>query len=394
MKKLIAALATLPLALAAPTNAGAATSTMVGSFWVKPDYSTIKTSTGTLAGANLPFTALPTQSGIDSAYEAQGRWLESLPPTTVNGQKHTSVSYSMSTHATVGRLRDEPETLKGVHVILIGAPETPGNPKQGNGHKNTEGLPDGPVDVEVDMVVRQYDPVADAAHNPNFYTWINSKMATHIYGYDHLDLTNPDAVYVDPVTGVKVLYFRSDVLPMLKPWDWALNDERMAELDAKYRPKIEAGYSRPDGIFSPEWEEQQWASNSPTAEGESLPASPARRSSGSPSDSGQLDTEAELSATPATTEERTDDDGADFSPAVDSDGDAGRTDEPDGDHAEEERALESALERADEDDSLGRDQREDSMGESESGGVDGATPDAGDAGADAGDEGDSDGAAE
>ncbi|BBX71673.1 hypothetical protein [Mycolicibacterium psychrotolerans] len=78
-----------------------------------------------------------------------------------------------------------------------------------------------------------------------------------MYGYNGLDLNAPDAVHVDPITEVRVLYFRSDVLPMLKwlePW---VSDEKIAELDAKYRPLIEQGYSRPDGIFGAQWETAQ-----------------------------------------------------------------------------------------------------------------------------------------
>lgn len=153
------------------------------------------------------------------------------------------MTYSLSTHAVVGRLRTDPESLRGIRIIMLGAPETPpGNPpNDGNGYQNTEGLPTTGDLSNVTMVVVQYDPVADAAVSPpNYWTRRNARMATHTYGYNGLDLTAPDAVHVDPVTGATVLYFRSEVLPMLEwldpPW---VSDEKMAELDAKYRPLIE-----------------------------------------------------------------------------------------------------------------------------------------------------------
>ncbi|MCV7151621.1 Ig-like domain-containing protein [Mycolicibacterium pyrenivorans] len=244
-------------ATAAPT--GAVTVTMAGTFGAHPKYETITAPWGgTLAGRELGFNTFPSQSGINSAYRAQGEWLESVKGVSLGpGETPVLVTYSLSTHAVVGRLRTDPESLRGIRIIMLGAPETPGNPNDGNGYQNTEGLPTTGDLSNVTMVVVQYDPVADAAVSPNYWTRRNARMATHTYGYNGLDLTAPDAVHVDPVTGATVLYFRSEVLPMLEWLDPWVSDEKMAELDAKYRPLIEAGYRRPDGIFSPAWEAAQ-----------------------------------------------------------------------------------------------------------------------------------------
>ncbi|KRE25223.1 hypothetical protein ASG82_16655 [Mycobacterium sp. Soil538] len=243
-------------ALMSTAVANPVTATMAGTFGIEPRYETITApGGGTLVGAELTFNTFPSQSGIDSAYQAQGEWLGSLKGMSLEpGETPVLVSFSLSTQATVGRLRTDPESLQGIRVIMLGAPETPGNPDQGNGYQNTEGLPTTGDLSNVTMVVVQYDPKADAAVRPNYWTRLNARRATHMYGYNGLDLNTPDAVHVDPTTGVTVLYFRSDVLPMLKwlePW---VSDEKLAELDAKYRPLIEQGYSRPDGIFSGQWE--------------------------------------------------------------------------------------------------------------------------------------------
>lgn len=61
--------------------------------------------------------------------------------------------------------------------------------------------------------------------------------------------------------GSTTMYFAPDVLPMLKWREPFTSPERMAELDAKYRPRIEAAYDRPVEVPAPTEEEpdvDQW----------------------------------------------------------------------------------------------------------------------------------------
>ena len=245
MKRPLSALLAIgALAPIIPT-ALADTATMAGSWGTHPKYETITAPGGkTLAGKNLSYNVWPDQNGITSAYNAQGRWLDTIDL----AEDNTLVTYSLSTHATVGRLREAPESLANVEVIMFGAPESPGNPNPGIGHHRKTGMPTtGDLD-NVTMVVAQYDHVADKPQHPNLWTYLNTSTSVHTRGYDDLDLDDPDARYVDPDTGAETIYYRTEVLPMLRWRDWFTSDERMAELDDKYRPRVEAGYDRPGDV--------------------------------------------------------------------------------------------------------------------------------------------------
>lgn len=234
------------LAAGGIASSRADTATMSGTFGVAPRYSTI---TGLCPCTSLRHSVMPTQRGLADMVASIGRWVATPAAASATPQPKRLVSFSASTQGATGWVRDhadEPAT-RDVEIVAIGSSETPGNGWAGRGHRGEEGLPtdQGAVYDNVTFVVRQYDPIADRAANPNLWSRINEKMSTHVRGYDDIDLDDPDATYVDPVTGSTTKYFRSDVLPMLRWRQRFTSDERMAELDAKYRPRIEAAYDRP-----------------------------------------------------------------------------------------------------------------------------------------------------
>lgn len=241
----LATIATLSALAAAGslTAARAETATLAGSFGVTPQWSSVVEC----PCQAVRFSYMPTQAGIASGVR---EFTAQLNRQTAQQTIDRAAGYSLGSHVLVGWARDnlDDERTRTLPMTLVGAPEAPHNPRKGNGHKNTEGLPAGDYG-NVTFVVREYDPVADAASNPNFWSRINAKMSTHIHGYDNLG--EPDVVWRDDETGSVTEFHRSDVLPMLKAWDWLLSDERMAELDAKYRPRIDQAYDRP-------WKDDEW----------------------------------------------------------------------------------------------------------------------------------------
>lgn len=247
------------------TVARAETATLAGSFGVTPQWSSVVEC----PCQTVRFSYMPTQAGIASGVR---EFTAQLNRQTAQQTIDRAAGYSLGSHVLVGYIRDnlDDERTRTLPMTLVGAPEAPHNPRKGNGHRNTEGLPAGDYG-NVTFVVREYDPVADAATNPNFWSRINAKMSTHIHGYD--DLGEPDVVWRDDETGSVTEFHRSDVLPMLKGWDWLLSDERMAELDAKYRPRIDQAYSRP-------WEDDEWQQ----PESQSTSASRHSASNADPSD--------------------------------------------------------------------------------------------------------------
>lgn len=224
---------------------------MSGTFGVAPNYSRMSLC----PCVELKHSVMPTQRGLADMVKAINTWA-AAPVQAVAPAPRTLVTYSASTQAATGWIRDnvdDPETRE-VRVVALGSSETPGNGWTGVGHKRESGLPtgEGAVYDNVEFVVVQYDPVADKATNPNFWSRINEKMSTHTRGYDDIDLDDPDAVWTDPVTGSTTKYYRSDTLPMLRWRERFTSEERMAELDARYRPRIEKAYDRPVDLESPD----------------------------------------------------------------------------------------------------------------------------------------------
>jgi len=194
-------------------------------------------------------------------------------PDSVNpSSPKVALTYSLST---VGALEylDQPDA-KPVEVWAFGSPETP----RKTGRDKVAALSDVPGRKDVTFVVSLYDPIADPMKRWNLYAAINSRLSTHLHGYDELDLSNPSATYTAP-DGSTTLYYAPEVLPMLKWREKWTTPERMAELDAKYRPRIEAAYDRPVHVPAPSEPEPELAEEETWSEpesGESDDAEPAQ----------------------------------------------------------------------------------------------------------------------
>lgn len=235
-----------PLLLGTTPTGQAATATMSGLFGTAPNFSSITVDGTPLCPCRpIDYNTMPGLIPIADGVQALDRWIS-----TTSGTE-TVIAYSKGTHSALGWLRDNADETSAhrVQFILLGSPETPGNGRWSVGHKLENGLPDTEDFQNVTFVVRQYDSIADAPMNKfNILAAVNSSFSAHLEGYDGLDLDNPDAVYVDPDTGAKTLYFRTDVLPMLQWMDWFVAAEQLAEWDATLRPLIEAAYDRPVAI--------------------------------------------------------------------------------------------------------------------------------------------------
>ncbi|MGE2729087.1 PE-PPE domain-containing protein [Mycolicibacterium vaccae] len=250
VKKVAMALAAVPflagsLALGAAAPTQAATATLSGMFGSSPKYNGISTGGRSLCPCRpILYNSLPGLLPTASGVWALDQWVSATP-----GSK-TVIAYSKGTHSALGWIRENAHESSAhtVRFILLAAPETPGNGGWRIGHNMGNGLPAGNFG-NVSFVVRQYDKVADAPQDPfNFLAAINASMSTHLEGYDELDLDKPDAIYVDPKTGARTLYFRTDVLPLLSWTEWFATDEQIAQWDALLRPLIEAAYDRPVDI--------------------------------------------------------------------------------------------------------------------------------------------------
>ena len=214
--------------------ARADTVSMRGVLGFQPDYQSL----GLCPCRPLNHPVMPWSVPSIKAEIAQ--WAETA---TVSPEPKIALTYSLSTVGVLDYL-EEPDA-KRVEVWAFGSPETP---RKGDRREVTESR------ETVRFVVALYDPVADKMARWNIYAAINSRMSTHLKGYDNLDLSNPSATYTAP-DGSTTLYFAPEVLPMLKWREPFTSPERMAELDAKYRPRIEAAYNRPVKVPAPEVEE-------------------------------------------------------------------------------------------------------------------------------------------
>lgn len=254
MKKAAIAAAALPSVAVLPfigqtTSAEAVTATMGGVLSTAPKWNTI-----TYQGAKLcppcteieyPFSGWLGQMPIASGVAALDTWVAQT-----SGDK-VVLAYSKGTHSALGWVRENANdpVEETVRFVLFGAPETPGNAFPSQGYDNANGLPATGDFTNVTYIVRQYDKAADyPADWWNLLAVANASQTTHLQGYDKLNLSNPDAVWVDPKTGATTLYFRTDVLPILAGVDWLLPDSVMAQLDSILRPIIESAYHRPVAI--------------------------------------------------------------------------------------------------------------------------------------------------
>lgn len=174
------------------------------------------------------------------------------------------VGYSLGASGVYNRLRewekDPSQAPAPERVLLI---VTYGNPenKFGGNKRNSAGagLPAKQPYQHLD-VVAQYDSVADRPARLGFYSAINGLTSRHFTYFDDLDVNDPgNLVYQEGSTTYMLI--PADTLPMLRWVAPFVSLERLAELDAKYRPLVELDYDRPD--FIEQGEGADWGNGSP-----------------------------------------------------------------------------------------------------------------------------------
>lgn len=237
-------------------EADAQTATLTGTFGINPRWSSVVECPCEPVRYTPWLSQRSIASGVDRLSQRVSR-----QGAAVEAVDHVA-GFSLGAVVAVGFIWDHPEQARHVTFTLIGSPDTPeGRPSKGKGHKGRNGLPDGDWS-NVTYVVKQFDPVADPVSKFSWLAAINASLSVHTRGYDGLDLTQPDAIDVDERTGARVLWFRTDDLPILrwvKPW---VSEKRYAELDTKYRARIEQAYERPVDLEpKPQAQEQKtWTS--------------------------------------------------------------------------------------------------------------------------------------
>ncbi|WP_264065060.1 PE-PPE domain-containing protein [Mycolicibacterium hippocampi] len=130
-------------------------------------------------------------------------------------------------------------------IVTFGNPEN----KYGGEDRNNSyaGLPQFQPYQHLDVTM-QYDSVADRATRWGWYSAINTAFSRHFDYFTPTDINDPDNLIHRDADGTTYMLIKADVLPMLKWMDWFTPDERMAELDAKYRPLVEQDYDRPEYV--------------------------------------------------------------------------------------------------------------------------------------------------
>ena len=175
------------------------------------------------------------------------------------------MGFSLGAASVYDRMRaweDEPDIAPDLDrlklIVTFGNPE---NKYGGDDRKNSyAGLPEAQPYQHLDVAM-QYDSVADRPTRWGWYSMINLTFARHLDYFDPIDINDPDNLVYQDADGSTYMLIQADVLPMLKWMDWFTTDERMAELDAKYRPLVERDYDRPDYI--PQGEGADWGNGTP-----------------------------------------------------------------------------------------------------------------------------------
>ena len=173
--------------------------------------------------------------------------------------------YSVGAAGVYNRLRtwEEDPTLAPdpERVVLV---VTFGNPENKFGGDNRRvpgtGLPQTQPYDHLD-VVAQYDSVADSPTRFGFYSAVNSLFSNRHFAYfEGLDVNDPDnLVYQEGNTTYMLI--PAETLPMVSWLAPFVSDERLAELDARYRPLVERDYDRP--AYIPQGEGADWGNGTP-----------------------------------------------------------------------------------------------------------------------------------
>ena len=175
------------------------------------------------------------------------------------------IGYSLGASGVYNRLREwernpelAPDPERVVLIVTYGNPENKfgGNQRDRSG----TGLPAEQPYEHLDVVV-QYDGVADRPTRFGFYSLINSASSRHFtYFEDDIDINDPgNLVYREGNTTYMLI--EAEPLPMLRWVEPFVSDERLAELDARYRPLVERDYDRPD--FIEQGEGADWGNGTP-----------------------------------------------------------------------------------------------------------------------------------
>lgn len=142
-------------------------------------------------------------------------------------------------------------------IVLMGNPE---NKYGGQArHYFGTGIPDDNP-YEVLNVTKQYDAVADRPDRFGLWSQINLSFFNH-FAYRTIDINDPNNLVYQDEDGATYMLIKAEVLPMLQWMDWFTTDERMAELDAIFRPLVERDYDRPD--YVEQGEGADWGNGTP-----------------------------------------------------------------------------------------------------------------------------------
>lgn len=191
---------------------------------------------------NMAYVALPTQGGLKSGVDLLYKWV--TDPARTDGD--TVYAYSLGTDVAIAVLRQlaaEGKTIPKMHWVFFGSPETPGHRATVVGYKGVEGLPAGKFD-NVDFIVVKYDLFADPTARFGVLSFMNAVLTTHVFGYNGLDLSKPDYIHVDPVSGATTYIFEPKVLPLLQLASLIFPKEVIDAWTAVLKPLIDADYDR------------------------------------------------------------------------------------------------------------------------------------------------------
>lgn len=175
------------------------------------------------------------------------------------------MGYSLGAATIYDRLREwektpaqAPDPGRVVLVVTYGNPE---NKFGGDDRKNYyAGLPAMQPYQHLDVTM-QYDSVADVPTRFGWYSQMNIAFGRHLAYFQDVDINDPDNLVYRDGDGTTYMLIKAETLPMLAWMDPWISDERMAELDAKYRPLIEKDYDRPD--YLPQGEGADWGNGTP-----------------------------------------------------------------------------------------------------------------------------------
>lgn len=175
------------------------------------------------------------------------------------------VGYSIGAASVYDRMRmweqnpaSAPDPERMVLIVTLGNPER----KYGGTDRNKSyaGLPDTQPYPHLDVTM-QYDSVSDRPTRTGWYSSVNLSFAQHLAYFEPVDINDPDNLIYRDADGTTYMLIKADVLPMVKWMDPWLSDEQMTELDATYRPLVEADYDRP--AYTPQGDGADWGNGNP-----------------------------------------------------------------------------------------------------------------------------------